>query len=477
MIQKRTVFQPVSRSNAGHLQRMLTNSAFRRHVRCETPVSESEEVEKPSTEPGFFLGPVDLETLGSVILDEYEGKQSAKIRFTQCHHTGLGHVEHLFTEATAQHKQGDLETSEKTYLQIISAPPSKKDIGTVFDALRGILRIRALGVDYSPSLPELERLVAGCLCLFGPTHPTYLTLAVELTISYYRLDRYDEANALATRLFALYKSTTGPLPEESTSRLLYWASGRIIYLSPIPDFKTIYNRLLHQYEESGNHRSAILLAMDVADGLQFSHDFQEADYYMLSACAFYEALGPDAGKEHIEMLTGLLLLQCQHLLRTCIDESLLDKFRRETLAIHPLRHIPLTRIALSYSALHLHAKAHALYTSLDLEDTVLRGGRFSRENWKLLIWGLGDEACNLAALGEWEHAERMFILAEELALRELGAEHWRSKGAVKSLKMFEQRDPDLWVGRVEALEGRRGGARVGMEGLEGLYESTGLIVD
>lgn len=458
---------------------MLMIPAFRKHVRCETPVSESEEVGRPSQEPTFAIGPVDLECLGSAILNEYNGNIKLTASWNECRSAGLAHVEDLFRKASEQEKHGDLENAEKALLQVLDAPNSQKDIGTIFDALRGILRIRTIGSEYVPALSELERLVAGCLCVFGPAHNTYLALGVELTICYYKADRYDEGNALTKHILSIYKENAGPLPEESCSRLLYWASGRIVGLSKIPDFKLLYSRLLRQYEEGGKLRSAILLAMDVVDGLQFSNDFKEADYYFLSACACYEKIGPEAGAEHIQMLTGLVMIQCSNRSNSYIDESLLDKFRRDALSLLPLRVMSLTRIALSYTALQLHAKAHQLYSHLDLEDKALRGGRFSRENWKVVIAGLGDEACNLAALGELEPAERLFILAEELALREMGRTHWRSKAAVKNLKMFQQRDPDLWAGRFEALSGARAIAvpsAAAIPELRDLYEEAVLAV-
>ena len=166
--------------------------------------------------------------------------------------------------------------------------------------------------------------------------------------------------------------------------------------------------------------------MDAADGLQISSDFQEAEYYLLSTCEFYGKLGPDVGTEHIETFTGLILIQCSNRSKPYVDEPLLDKSRTDTLTLQPLRFLTLTRIALSHMALRWSRNAHQLYSLLDLEDKALRGALFSRENWKLIITGLGDEVCNLAALGVLEHAERLFILAEKLALKEMGAAHWWS---------------------------------------------------
>lgn len=448
-------------------------------MRCETPVSDSEEAVRALKEPAYLLDPIDLETLGSAILHEYDGYIKLTPYRHQCRTPGQPHVEKLFSQAAEHEKGGDFEDGEKSYLEVLQRPHSGTDMGTIIDALRGILRIRAIDCDYTPALLELERLVGGCLCLFGTTHNTYLTLSVELAICYYKLDRYDEGNALIKRILSIYRDIAGPVPEASCSRLLYWASGPGFGLSKPPDFKDLYGRLLRQYEENGKQRSAILLAMDAVEGLQFSNAFEEAEYYLLSACALYKKLGPDAGAEHVEMLTSLILIQCSNGSKTYVDESLLDKLRIETLVLQPLRFITLTRIALSYTALQLHGKAHQLYTLLDLEDKALRGARFSRENWKLVITGLGDEACNLAALGELEYAERLFILAEELALRELGAVHWRSKAAVKSLRMFEQRDPDLWAGRFEALSGARGlmaPSASAIPGLVELYDGTVLNV-
>lgn len=110
--------------------------------------------------------------------------------------------------------------------------------------------------------------------------------------------------------------------------------------------------------------------MDAADGLQFSSEFQEAEYYLLSACEFYEKLCPDVGSEHIEMLTGLILIQCSNHSIAYIDAPYPDILRSETLAIQTLQSIALTCIAL-----RLHRNAHQLYSFLDLEDKALRGAR------------------------------------------------------------------------------------------------------
>jgi tetratricopeptide (TPR) repeat protein len=441
-----------------------------RHVRCETPpLMEStnarrspEETSQTGSNLDNLPQYIDLQTLEDVILAEYQGKKAdPSLIYPQlrCRSTFSLEVGDLFDKAFMFEDQGDLENGENVYLELLGRPHTELDMGAVFDALRGILRVRAIGCEYAPALLELERLVAGCLCLYGPDSAIYRELSVELAISYYKLERFEEGNALVKRILSIYRDYSGRLNELSCERLLFWTSSRLIGLSLVPNFNSLCTRLLKQYQDGGKVDSALILATDITDGLQFSNSFDEAEVYLHWVVSLYETHGNfelaqvQISLAHIETISCVLLNQLTNFPQsTVIKERFVDKLQRDILRYFtppkpkPPPVIPLTRLALCYTALGLHSKAHALYEIIDLEDKALRAS-CSRENWKLLIQGLGDEACNLASLSELEDAERLFILAEEIAQRELGATHWRTKRAVAELNAFHHRDPDLWEGR------------------------------
>jgi hypothetical protein len=196
--------------------------------------------------------------------------------------------------------------------------------------------------------------------------------------------------------------------------------------------------------------------MDAADGLQFSSDSQEAEYYLLSAYEFYKKLGPDVGTENIEMLTGLILIECSNHSTPYIDEPYLDILRSETLAMQTLCD--------SYPRPH-RPFLHGLATPSQPAPAVLPPGPgrqnpplralFSQE-LETPYHGSQRRSVQPRCAGRTGTRRTPVYVGRRAGAEGNGAAHRKSKKVLKNLKKFERRGPDLRARRFEAFLGARG---------------------
>ena len=386
-------------------------------MRCCTPPATC------TTSPGTIIDyprqsldePPDLESLGQAILNDYCGDS---IQFTTTNTSLLKPpVAVLFAEASRNANQNKGELAKAAYRQLLNLPDSQKDIGSVFDALRGIVQVHSTDLEYRTIILELERLVAGCLCLFGPHHQAYQELALTLAITYYDLKNYVDGNALIKRILIAYSVSAAPINKTFCLRFLERASFWTFETSLDPLFKALYLRLVKRCQDGEDLASAIELALGITKSLQDAALYQEAEFYLRSAYEMYES--PGVLKPHfVNALVKRLTEQCLHFgaVQSWIDEALLDRIMLdESLESY----LVFGLLAICYTVLGKGQKACGIFLPEYMGGIGLAAG-WSVANWEVLISGLVLGATHLIEGSRCESAVSLLVLARDLAVRELG---------------------------------------------------------
>ena len=251
------------------------------HIRCETPPVEPSTSDNHQTDD-FSSRALNsnspwrsVKDLADATLNDYlalnGGMSTSKSKFSgECDGQELvGHTRALISRASAHETRDDYKGAERLYRRVLKLPDTQKDSIAVFDSLRAVVRMRMKTDELEAALPELERLVGGCLCLFGPEHETYTTIALELAVKYHLAGRPLEGNVLIVRLLATYEaSPAGKISEDSCSFLLTRASRWNPDVVESPLFNAVYWRLIEQYEQSRNWEDSLTLTLDIVDLLQ-----------------------------------------------------------------------------------------------------------------------------------------------------------------------------------------------------------------
>ncbi|MCJ1293143.1 hypothetical protein MMC34_004696 [Xylographa carneopallida] len=250
------------------------------HIRCETPpietsISKTRKYDDCSTQlPELHSRSYNVKGLADATFNDYWVlNEPSKVKASReiDRHMLSDKARTLLCEALAQETRDDREAAEHLYRGVLDLPETEKDSFAVFDALRGIVRLLAKAEQLESAIPELERLVAGCFCLFGPDHETYMSLALGLAVKYFIQGRPSEGDVLVRRLLATYQtSALGKVQEDSCAFLLSRTSRWDPEVVGTPSFNAVYWRLIEQYELSMNWDDSITLTLDIVEELQDS---------------------------------------------------------------------------------------------------------------------------------------------------------------------------------------------------------------
>ena len=144
------------------------------------------------------------------------------------------------------------------YKKVLADANGSSDAPAILNALRGIVRIHGDYDELEEVIPELERLVGGCLFLYGGDSYVYLQQSLKLATIYISIGKSkDHPNLLRTLVHGFAKSEVA-LDEQSCMDLIYVARN---YLAlPDADYATtrrIFTGVLQQLAiESGPLKEA-----------------------------------------------------------------------------------------------------------------------------------------------------------------------------------------------------------------------------
>ena len=269
----------------------LITEAATEYMRCCTPpascATSLSAINDDSTQS--LVRSLDLDSLSEAILNDYCGRS---VDYTTTN-TSLRNppVADLFAQASHHAIQNQTENAETAFRQILNLPDAQKDIGCVLDALRGIVQLHSPDLEFRTITLELERLVAGCLCFFGPHHQAYQELALTLAVTYYDSKNCVDGSTIIKRILTAYSVSTDPINKAFCLRFLERVSFWAFEMAIDPLFKALYVRVVERFRAGEDLASVIKLALNIAGSLQGAALYQEADFYLRSAYEMYESQG------------------------------------------------------------------------------------------------------------------------------------------------------------------------------------------
>ena len=125
---------------------------------------------------------------------------------------GSPEVTALLTQARIEEKRGDINKALDCFHELLVDLRDASDPFTTFECLRAVVRIQSTYNEPKDCIPELERLVAGCLCFFGPYSDEYLHPAL--------------------RLFTITLASVGPMHQHLTKRLALGYAHPMVSINP-----------------------------------------------------------------------------------------------------------------------------------------------------------------------------------------------------------------------------------------------------
>ncbi|MCJ1389929.1 hypothetical protein MMC18_002786 [Xylographa bjoerkii] len=380
-------------------------AALPSHIRCETPPLGSPISDSPKMNDCSSHIPIseslchNVKSLADATFNDYwvlNEVPKVKVPEESGSQTFSNRTRTLLSQASAHETRDDHEGAERLYREVLELPDTKKDSTAVFDALRGVVRIRAKAEELGTVIPELERLVAGCLCFFGPKHETYLSLALELAGKYYILGRQLEGNVLIGRLLAAYETSSGKIQEDPCAFLLTRASRWNPEVVGTPRFNTVYWRLIEQYEHSENWEDSVSLTLDIIELLQdtSSQDrvlAKTTESYLRRAYGLYTRQEKHVRYAHCHKLLNCTLVQVNESGASWMDKVLilLDVLQNDLTAHYflavPIAHHrqPITKLIRCYEALSQPLKIAALISEVRTRSTLAR--HWSPFDWEVFI--------------------------------------------------------------------------------------------
>ncbi|MCJ1321253.1 hypothetical protein MMC15_006597 [Xylographa vitiligo] len=378
------------------------------HIRCETPPLESSISDswksdcRSSHIPASNRPSCNVKDLADATFNDYWALNKSS-QVTMKGESGRqpvnDHARILLSQASAQETRDNHEGAERLYRSVLDLPETEKDSIAVFDALRGIVRIRTKAEDLGTAIPEFERLVAGCLCLFGPENETYISLALGLAVKYCILGRKLEGNILIVRLLASYETSSSvKIPEDSCAFLLTRASRWNPKVVETPSFNALYWRLIKQYELSKNWEGSVALTLDIVELLQDT-SIQEGilakttESYLRRAYALHVRQEKHGRYAQSHKLLNCTLVQLNVSGATWMDRALVlvlfdvlqNDLTTQYFSAVPIVHYrqPITKLVRCYEALSRPLKVAALVSEVRTRSALAR--HWSPLDWEVFV--------------------------------------------------------------------------------------------
>ncbi|MCJ1476258.1 hypothetical protein MMC13_004924 [Lambiella insularis] len=337
----------------------------------------------------------------------------------------------VLTEASIREMRNDYYAAESFYREALELADSDNEFISLYEALRGIIRIHGRRDDLKSVIPELQRLVGGCMYLFGPNQEVYQTLALELAVLYYAEGRQLEGNALALRVLTLYDAC----PIDKTKEIAgSWLLARTCRWNPVIAESTLYNkiywRLIKYYEEAKNWPDAITLTLDISESLNDSDLTKTSESYLRRAYCLYVRDDKPGRYNHSYRLLDLTLAQLKksggawmdrvHLLFTVLRDDLINYYFTALPVVHERE--PISKLLQCYTALH---KLEGVTTAcVEIRTRSVLAKHWSQHDWTVVIDELVSYSRELRARFQDEHTNaelELFSLAKFFgAVRDFG---------------------------------------------------------
>ncbi|MCJ1403929.1 hypothetical protein MMC11_007152 [Xylographa trunciseda] len=375
------------------------------HIRCETPPSgspttSSQKPDDSSHIPRSCSSGYSLKGLADATFNDYwalMGYSRVNVPGEPGCQTFSDHARALLSHASAHETRDDNEGAERMYREVLELPDTEKDSTAVFDALRGVVRIHAKAEELGFAIPELERLVAGCLCFFGPEHETYISLALELAVKHYILGRKLEGNVLMGRLLEIYeKSSSVKIHEDSCAFLLTRASRWNPEFVETPRFNAVYWRIIEQYELAKNWEDSVTLTVDIIELLQDKSSQERVlakttESYLRRAYSLYTRHEKHGRYAHCNRLLDCTLVQLNEGGGSWMDRVLVlfnvlqNDLTAQYFSAAPIAHHrqPITKLVRCYEALSQPLKVTELVSEVRTRSALAR--HWSPLDWEVFI--------------------------------------------------------------------------------------------
>ncbi|MCJ1415456.1 hypothetical protein MMC32_001788 [Xylographa parallela] len=381
-------------------------SALPSHIRCETPplgssISDDRKIEACSSHvPVSASRMYNVKGLADATFYDYWAlNESSKVRVPgeSGSQTFNDHARTMLSQALDQETSDDHEGAERLYRGVLDLPETEKDSTSVFDALRGIVRIHAKVEKLETAIPELERLVAGCLCLFGPEHETYISLALGLAVRYCILGQQMEGNVLLGRLLATYESLSSEkIQQDSCAFLLTRATRWNPGVAATRSFNAVYWRLIEQYEHGENWEDSVTLTLDIVDLLQDASSQERVlakttESYLRRAYGLYTRQEKHGRYAHSHELLNCTVLQLNESGQTWMDRVLVlfnvlqNDLTAQYFSDAPIAHCqePITKLVRCYEVLSQPLKVAALVSEVRTRSALAR--HWSPLDWEVFV--------------------------------------------------------------------------------------------
>ncbi|MCJ1438694.1 hypothetical protein MMC27_008084 [Xylographa pallens] len=407
-------------------------TALPNHIRCETPPLGSSPSDDRKNDdcsshiPASASRLYSVKSLADATFNDYWAlNESSKVRVPgeSGSQTFNDHARTLLSQASDQEIGDDHEGAERLYRGVLDLPETEKDTTSVFDALRGIIRIHAKVERLETVIPELERLVAGCLCLFGPEHETYISLALGLAVKYYILGQPMEGNILIGRLLATYEtSSSGNVQEDSCAFLLTRASRWNPEVVATRSFNAVYWRLIDQYKRVENWEDPVTLTLDIVELLQDPSSQERVlakttESYLRRAYGLYTGQEKHGRYAHSHKLLNCTVVQLNQSRQAWMDRVLVlfnvlqNDLTAQYFSAAPIAHYrqPITKLVRCYEALSQPLKVAALVAEVRTRSALAR-------HWSPLDWEVFIEELRTYARELQEETPNSWTIQELLSM-------------------------------------------------------------